>query len=89
MIFIAVWCLNYVYEDWQPIDWLLLFWVAALIADEFQQIKQDVMGYFDSGWNYLDIAILVLFLGLGLLRINHIFFDFEFFSWSGQGSGSH
>jgi hypothetical protein len=43
------------------VEFTLLAWFIGLAAEEFRQLSAAKLSYFRSGWNQLDVVILIFF----------------------------
>ena len=62
------------FRHWpSAIEWITLAWVLGLAWNEIKQVRgEGTKRYFTSGWNWMDISMVVLLLGAFLIWITLI-----------------
>lgn len=56
-------------RDWDVLELILYIFAVSILLEEFSQLKELKSKYFESGWNVLDMVILVLFMIMFSLRL--------------------
>lgn len=62
------------FRQWpSAIEWLTIAWVLGLAWNEIKQVRgEGTKRYFSSGWNWMDISMVVFLLGAFLIWISLI-----------------